>query len=282
MIIDFRTRPPFKSFMQGVLYEKPVEPVPETELVWSDIGKEPVVSAEERSIGLFVKEMEEAGIDRTVAMGRKADDYGAVDNDDIRELCTLYPGKFVPFAGYHPVTDTPDMLDDLAKAGFRGVCLDGGWLRQPLHYDAPVFEPVYERCEKLGLVLSLTASFFVGPDLGYSEPSPIMRIARKHPRLNIVIPHACWPHVTEAIAVAMICRNVFLCPDLYVHIDGVPRAEEYVQAANTMLRHQVVYASSYPVRSLAQSLAGWKKRGFDEDALRRTFSENALRLLGEK
>ena len=46
MNIDFRVRPPYKSFMHGILYEKqPEHPDPLTQ-IWSDIDKDPVVSAQ--------------------------------------------------------------------------------------------------------------------------------------------------------------------------------------------------------------------------------------------
>ena len=74
--------------------------------------------------------MEESGISRAVVMGRKADEYGEVDNEDILELARAYPQTFIPFAGLNPYdADLPDSVDALARQGFRGVCLDGGWRR---------------------------------------------------------------------------------------------------------------------------------------------------------
>ena len=70
--------------------------------------------------------MEESGISRAVVMGRKADEYGEVDNEDILELARAYPQTFIPFAGLNPYdADLPDRVDALARQGFRGVCLDG-------------------------------------------------------------------------------------------------------------------------------------------------------------
>ena len=124
--------------------------------------------------------------------------------------------------------------------------------------------------------------FFVGPDMTYSDPDQIMRVAQKHPKMKIVVPHACWPHVTKALALSMLCPNVYLCPDLYVHIKDVPQADEFAYAANHILKYCIIYASSYPVHNLAQSLSGWKERPFTDEALRNTLCGKALRLLGEK
>lgn len=52
------------------------------------------------------------------------------DNEDILELARAYPQTFIPFAGLNPYdADLPDRVDALARQGFRGVCLDGGWRR---------------------------------------------------------------------------------------------------------------------------------------------------------
>ena len=97
--------------------------------------------------------MEESGISRAVVMGRKADEYGEVDNEDILELARAYPQTFIPFAGLNPYdADLPDRVDALARQGFRGVCLDGGWLNEELEtllgeQDA---RTLLARCEKQG------------------------------------------------------------------------------------------------------------------------------------
>ena len=43
--------------------------------------------------------MEESGISRAVVMGRKADEYGEVDNEDILELARAYPQTFILLPG---------------------------------------------------------------------------------------------------------------------------------------------------------------------------------------
>ena len=76
----------------------------------------------------------------------------------------------------------------------------------------------------------------------------------KYPSLKIVVPHGCWPHVHKALALAIRCPNVYLMPDCYLYIHNFPLSEEYVIAANTYLKYRILYASSYPVRSLEQAL----------------------------
>ena len=83
MLIDFRVRPPYKTNLTTSLYNKPApSPDPTKQSIFL-IGKERVPSAEARSIELFMQEMDETETERAVIMGRKADEYGSVDNDEI-------------------------------------------------------------------------------------------------------------------------------------------------------------------------------------------------------
>ena len=230
-----------------------------------------------------MQEKDETETERAVIMGRKADEYGSVDNDEIDELARAYPGRFIPFAGVNPnLPGQVEEIERVAAMGFRGVGIDAGWLRRPLYHDDPVFDPIYAKCQELGMIVSLTSSFMLGPDLSYSEPCAIQRVAMKYPNMKIVVPHGCWPHVHTALAVAIRCPNVYLMPDCYIYIDGFALSDEYIKAANTYLKYRILYASSYPVRSLSQCLRGWKSRGFTDEALQNTLYDNAARLLGEK
>ena len=162
MLIDFRVRPPYKTNLTTSLYNKPApSPDPTKQSIFL-IGKERVPSAEARSIELFMQEMDETETERAVIMGRKADEYGSVDNDEIDELARAYPGRFIPFAGVNPnLPGQVEEIERVAAMGFRGVGIDAGWLRRPLYHDDPVFDPIYAKCQELGMIVSLTSSFML-------------------------------------------------------------------------------------------------------------------------
>lgn len=282
MIIDFRTRPPYKTHMNTIIFNKP--PLPEDRSKWGvfDLDKDPIPSKEQRSMELFMQEMDETDTGLAVIMGRKAEDNGDVDNDEIYELSQMYPGRFVCFAGIDPhMPGQIEEIERIHRLGFRGIATDAGWLRKPLYHDDPVYDPIYARCQELGLIVSITSSCYLGPDQSYSHPDAIQRVAMKYKKLRIVVPHGCWPHVPNAIAMAIRCPNVYLMPDCYVYMHGFPLSEEYVNAANSFLKYRTLYASSYPVRSLEQSLRGWKTRNFTPEALKLNLHDNARRLLDE-
>ena len=286
MIIDFRIRPPFKSFLTLSMYGQsnpPKNARHESPFTW-DCG--PVPSAEQKSIKLLISEMDEAGIDQAVIMGRQAGSrYGFVLNDDVAELGHSYPERFHLFGGIC-LNDVPAAIDEVERVigemGFKGIAVDGGWSDPPVYIDDERFYPIYERCQSLGAILSLSMSIFLGPDLSYVEPVRLQHIAASFPDLLIVVPHAGWPYVMEFLGVAFMYRNVWLAPDFYVYIPGMPGASQYVEAANFYMADRFLFASSYPERPLKQTVEEFKKLPFRSDVLEKALYRNAQWILGDR
>lgn len=282
MIVDFRVRPPFKGFLGSFLY-RPRSPNPDpVTMSGLQLGIEPYRSFETKSMSAFLEEFDEAGIGLGVAMGRQAPPpYGSVPNEDVAELVRLHPRKFVGFGsvGSGDPAGAIREIGRIVDLGLRGVAMDNGYWS--LYDDDESLYPVYEAVEKAGLVLSLTSSLFLGEDMTYAMPVHIQRVARRFPGLKITVPHGGWPWTTEMCAVAFQCANVYLVPDFYMHIPNMPGAEQYLRSANSFLSHRLLYASSYPVRPLGQSVRQFRELAFASDAIRtRCLGENALRLLG--
>jgi len=283
MIIDFRIRPPYKSFLNCGIFQPWGKTDDPTKMPGLGIGRGNIPSVDNGSWELFLKEMEEAGIDRGVIMGRQAAGYGCVSNDDIEEIVRDYPDKFIPFAGIDPsdpVKAVYEIERTVKSMGFKGISMEPGWCNPPLYADDKTLDPIYEKCQELGAICSITSSIMVGPDMSYSHPINIQRVALRYPDLKIVIPHACWPHVQEVLGMALQCMNVYLVPDFYGYIPNTPMANEYVKAANYYLKYRMMFASSYPVRDLKQSVEQFKNLAFDSDVLENCLFNNAVRVLG--
>ena len=284
MIIDFRVRPPYGGFCDLHLYRprsSSVDPVTASGL---SLNLEPSRSFDERSIEAFVEEMDQAGIDMAVVMGRQSPSpYGSVPNDDVAGLVNSYPRRFVGFGSVDGLAGQAalDEVDRCVELGFKGIALDNGWCDPPLYDDDERLFPLYERIHEHGLIVSLTSSIFVGPDVEYCNPVHIQCVARRYPELPIVVPHAAWPWTAVMCGVAFQCTNVYLLPDFYGHIPNTPGAEEYVRSANYFLSHRLLYGSSYPVRPLGQSIEQFRALGFESDEIRSLgLGGNAARLLG--
>lgn len=286
MIIDFRIRPPYKSFLSLSMYRPGKPPKDKRHIspfMW-DCG--PVPSAEQRSIPLLISEMDEAGISSAVVMGRQAGPkYGFVTNDDVYELGQLYPGRFHLFGGVS-LNDVPAAVAEVERVittlGFKGICIDGGWSDPPVYIDDKRLYPIYEKCQQLGAILSLSMSIFLGPDLSYVEPIRLQHVAADFPDLLIVVPHAGWPYVMEFLGIAFMYRNVWLAPDFYVYIPGIVGARDFVEAANFYMQDRFLFASSYPERPLKQTVDEFCRLPFEPKVLEKALYKNALWILGDR
>ena len=285
MVIDFRVRPPYKSFLQLGIFPRWANPVTDPlKMSPFGMGRDPVPSCEQGSMELFLKEMDEAGVNKCVVMGRRTRNSstgaGNVEAEELRELALAYPDRFLPFAGIDPTDDdAPALVEQAGNMGFKGISMDPGWCVPALYADDNRVLRVCEACERLGLIAVITHSAVVGPDLGYCDPGAIQHVAQAFPHLNIVVAHASWPNIEKALGMAMLCPNVYLCPDVYFYTDNMPMSEHLVTAANGYLKYRMLFASTYPVGGLKQSVEKWSRKGLTQEALRLTLHDNAARLL---
>jgi predicted TIM-barrel fold metal-dependent hydrolase len=286
MIIDARVRPPYKS-LQQVLASAPGTP--------KSVKRSPLISGYERpqsmvqkSLELFIEEMDDAGVDKGILVGRQAG-HRIVPNDDIAELRGRYQEKFpVALAGVNG-SDVAAALEEIERTikgmGFNGIAIDPGWWVPPLYVDDNRIYPVYAKCAELGGVLYLTCSLMQGPDISYAEPFRIQRVANDFPTLKIVVVHGAFPFTNEMLGV-MIANsalgNLWVLPDFFQFIPGFPGAQDWVDAANHYLGDRMLYASSYPVRPLKQSLEEFKRFSYNPKVLENLLWKNAADLFGMK
>ena len=168
MIIDFRVRPPFGAFTTTAIYDRR-DPNPDPTTARALQMNLPYYrSFAEHSMEAFLDEMDATGIGMGVVMGRQSPPaYGSVPNEDVAELVSRHPTRFVGFGGIDG-SDAPRALIEIEKCiayGFKGVAFDNGWCDPPLYDDAASLMPLYGRCLEAGLIVSFTSSIFVGPDL---------------------------------------------------------------------------------------------------------------------
>ena len=287
MVIDFRVRPPYRGFLEMGIFTKYVVPQKDPrKLSAFEMGRAGVPSCEQRSMELFMQEMDEAGVEACVVMGRKnkghAINAGNILPEDLYELADSHPGRFLPFAGIDPNdAGACQEVEYVAKElGFKGISMDPGWCEPCMHADDERILAVCETASQLGIIVTLTASGVAGPDLSYADPLTIQRVAKKFPNLKIVVAHACWPFVPQILGVAMTCPNIYLVPDVYLYTDNMPMSDLYVTAANGYLKYRTLFASTYPVGGLRQSIEKWSAKGFTEESLKLTLHDNAAELLG--
>ena len=282
MIVDFRGRPPTPEYLAYFGEAR-------TRWIGERVGAKDMSHAFlEGSLDLFFAEMDEAGIDYSVALGRNSPELkvgervfpaGIIPNEHVLELQTRYPDRVIGMAGIdvsNRLHDARAEIDEfVGQRGLRGVFIEPQRALQ-CPPDDPLVMPVYEKCVEYKVPVVIMTGPFAGPDIGHTDPRHIDAVAAQFPDLPIVAGHGCWPYVNEIIAVAFKHPNVYVSPDIY-HF--VPGAMAYVEAANGFMSDQLLFGTAYPIRPLQQTVEDFKQLPFRDDALEKALGRNAKSLL---
>jgi len=286
-VIDFGVLPPTPGMIAGGVYQQPAR----AEAFARTCGFEPPAGLRSMSVDALIADMDEAGVSTAVIRGRQqaASLDGAVVSEpfapsslsaeESRTLMSERPGRFVAYAGVNE-----GMLDDPAKAldpvlsdeRFRGVMLSPGYFKRPLYADDPRLSVLYDYCRTRALPTMINFGGNSGPDLSYTNPEIIDRVAARFPDLPLVVHHGGWPWVTQILHVAFRRTNVYLAPDQ--HLYGFPGWRDYVEAGNGFLRDRLLYASYYPFLPIPSSAERFRTM-FDEEVHARLLHDNAQHLL---
>lgn len=282
MIIDFRVRPPYRSFTQLTIFNARLD-APNRPAAW--VG--PVApSTRDRNLSQFLGELKTAGVRHAVVWGRAVSDPKAsTSNDDVVAAVNEHAGLFSGFGGIRvPSRETVDatvkQVEDLLQVKrLKGVTIEPGFAMSPTQgADDPHLLPVLKRCEELGGIVALTISVRAGSDIRFSNPEAVDRIAGLFPRLKFVVGHSFWPWVAQACGVAYRRANVTLLPDFYGV--GCPGHLQWVEAANTLLERQIIFGSAYPLAAVGPMVARYAELPFSPAARERVMWQNAAELLG--
>jgi predicted TIM-barrel fold metal-dependent hydrolase len=282
MIVDMRLRPPLPVWTKKSQFQRPPE-------FYARHQFTKPASAQAQSMELLFKEMDEAGIELGVMMGRQsAEPSGVIPNDDIAEGLAKFPERFVAFAGLdlaRPMDWCIEEMRRVAKiAGFRGISIEPTASRDPTlrRPDERRLYPIYEECARLELPINITMSGVLQGQLGrpYADSNPISlyQVAKDFPKLQIHVAHGAFPWIMEMIGVAFVCHNVWLSADEYL-VKQIPGASEYFKAANNYLPDRTLFGSSYPTRPIDGMVRAYLEWDWSAATRPKVMRENALRLM---
>jgi len=280
--IDMRLRPPLPSwigkanFAKGIFY--PVR-----------AGFEWPPSAEERSMELLLREMDDAEIEYGVIMGRQSiEPLGAIPNDEIADGIAAHPTRFLGWAGIDLSWPMDDCLSEIRRCikqlGFKGVSIEPTIARDATFAKADDrrLYPIYEECLRLDVPINISLSAVLQSTVNrpyeLSHPVQLYQVAKDFPRLDIHVAHAAWPYVMEMIGVCFVCSNVWLSPDQYM-IGMVPGAQEYVKAANSYFADRTLFGTSYPSKPLTAMVRAYGEWGWATGVREKVLHANARRLM---
>ena len=276
-VVDFRLRPPFGAFKDLIVFSN----AERSARLAREIGFEQAPSVREGSMAKLLEEMDSADVRIGVVTGRTGTVFGSVENSVIEDLVAAHPGRFVGVAYIAPHDRKAAIaeIDRAMKAGFKGVVLEPGLANPPMHLDDARLYPVYAYLEDNRIPLVFMAGGNAGPDITYSSPEHIDRIARDFPTLTIVSAHGSWPWVSQILHVCYRRPNLYLSPDMYM-FGGLPGALDYINAANGFMADRFIFGSAYPLLPTDEAVRRFLKFPIKDEVVDRVMYENAARVLG--
>lgn len=201
---------------------------------------------------------------------------GAARNNDV-----LIPfGSVDPWRGAAAVRRVHQLVEQHGVRGFKfHPSLQG------FEPNDRRFYPLYEAIAEHGVpALFHTGQTGIGAGLPgghgiklrYSDPMLLDDVAADFPELTIIMAHPSVPWQDEAISIATHKSNV------YIDLSGwSPKyfPPQLVRAANSMLRHKVLFGSDFPVIQPDRWFADFAKLEIKDDVKPLIYKENALRAL---
>lgn len=275
-VIDFRLRPPLKGFREMIMYANAQRRDDATRRH----GMEPAASAQQQSMGLLLAEMDAAGITHGVVMGRFSGVYGSVSNRDVADIVEAYRGRFIGVGSIDPSERRRAIrqIDEAIELGLKGINLEPGAYASPLYPDDRRLYPIYAYCEDRDIPVTVMAGGSAGPDLSYTDPVHIDRVAGDFPDLRICVTHGGWPWVHQILHVAYRRPNLYVSPDQY--LCNMPGMDDYVCAANGFLSERFLYGSSYPFIGVERYAAWFRSLPIRPELMEQLMYRNAARFLG--
>lgn len=275
-IIDFRVRPYHGGFRTSWLYNEPY--------LTSFAGKfNQKTAAGIRSIDECLAEMEAAGVNKGVVPGRVS---SHVTNEELVELYTMYPDKFIPMIGIDPLAGPEFCLSEIEKFVVNGPCkgimveltVCGPNGQMILNADDEIITPIYEKCHNLSLPVMLTWGGMASMEIEHGAPVHIENVLKRYPKMRIALCHGGYPYVNEYCWLAARHKNLWISPDIYV-LD-CPGGNDYMAAANGFIKDRIIFGSTFPIMHITDMVDYYTNWGLSETALPKVMYQNALEFLG--
>jgi predicted TIM-barrel fold metal-dependent hydrolase len=211
----------------------------------------------------------------------------ALSNEEIAEAAAEHPDVLIPFASIEPARGVAGVRAArrlVEQHGMRGFKFHPS-LQNFLPNDPRVY-PLYEEIQSLGVpALFHTGQTGIGSGLPggrgiklrYSDPMLLDDIAADFPELTIIMAHPSVPWQDAAIAVAQHKANA------YIDLSGwSPKyfPPQLVRAANTLLKHKVLFGSDYPLIRPERWMKDFEQLEVRNEVKPLVMKHNAIKALG--
>ena len=166
------------------------------------------------------REIDAAGIEAVVSVGRLSDDGAASTRRRCRSLAAI-PAPLLRLAPVNLEQDVASTVADCdaqcVNPGCVAINIEPGIRKRggPSHVDNPDFYPIYETVAGLGVPVMVYTSPFAGPDpYLVNDMAPYERVLRQFPNLTLILGHGGYPRVQQVLDAAARHRNLYVA-DVY-------------------------------------------------------------------
>jgi len=216
-------------------------------------------------------------------------------NELLASAISKYPDKFAGFA--HHSIDEPDSAAKLETAvktlGLKGYKLLAPLINTPLSDER--YEDVWRVAENLEIpvlihfgILGGGGGIAFGPNI---SPSAIYEVAKRHPKLTIIVPHFGCGYVFELLQLCWACANV--CVDTSGNNEWIkwtpwPFTLEslFQKYYETVGPNRIFFGTDsewfprgYCIRYLLDQLRACRRIGMPEQDIKKIFHDNTKSLL---
>ena len=146
----------------------------------------------------------------------------------------------------------------------------------------------YELCEKLGA----PALFHTGENSGDSEcakwndPKYIVEVAKKYPKLKVIITHYYWPKMDYCYEITKDVPNIYfetaaMADDEVVEKSGgIEKVKEILRKTIADRPDKVIFGTDWPMCKIEEHIELIKSLGLGDDLEEEMFMGNAVRAYG--
>jgi predicted TIM-barrel fold metal-dependent hydrolase len=244
-------------------------------------------SFKERGPEETLAEMDGCGIDVSVISGTTGlDPLYPQDNYTVHEVlgfCNTHPGRLLAamtVEGLGSISHVCRMIEELApNPAFALVRVIPMLLQEPIN--SPRLYPVYERCEALGIPVSINVGV-PGPRFRAAHQDPMLLddVLIDFPTLKIVAAH--MGHPWEALLVRFMRKygTLYLSNSAWLAKYIGPEVIQFMNSSTGVDR--VVFASDAPMIDPARALSEARQLPLSDEAMAGFLGANAISVLGQR
>ncbi|AEF88676.1 amidohydrolase 2 [Delftia sp. Cs1-4] len=193
-----------------------------------DMGEEEMKRIFDLPIEKYIEESAGSGVEFAVLLGADAHNEIGLEttNDYLASVVRKHPRRFACACCVNPTLGA-EAADEVQRCAHEGAVAVGELTPSMTGYrfDDPRCDPVWEASAALGMPIVVHAGPSEGPnvDLRLGDLTAVDVVARKFPKLKIVICHMGYPYFDEAIHLLGKHRNVFADVSQLQALAGIDR-----------------------------------------------------------